>query len=75
MFKLRTGDFFSQKGREVYIQEPSWVITDRIAKRVTTFEKKCYQRNADFVSTTEAINKFNEDSEDLEPYFKIPKLW
>jgi hypothetical protein len=80
MFKLLIGDYFvlKRKGkpdREIYIQETSWVTTDRTVKRVTTFEKKCYQRDADFISSIKGTNIFNANNEDLEPYFKIPKIW
>lgn len=77
MFKLNIGDYFVRKhnGKEIYVQETSWVTTDRTVKRVTTFEKKCYQRNADFLSTTEAINTFNNENKDLEAWYKTLKLW
>ena len=47
------------------IAKDKWEVSHNIVLRVKSFEKSCYNRNADYVSTVEAINKFNESLESL----------
>ena len=50
-------------GSMTRVNEDQWLVTHRQVLRVKEFEKACYQRDADFISTTEAINAFNESIE------------
>lgn len=38
-----------------------WLVDHNIVLGVKRFEKACYERSADFISTMEAINKYNEE--------------
>ena len=40
-----------------------WRVTHKQVLKVKEFEKACYQRDADFISTTKAINAFNDSVE------------
>lgn len=47
------------------ITESSWEVTDIALKEQVRFNKECKRRDADFKSTMEAINKFNERLKEL----------
>lgn len=56
---------FNGTGKMKRVSASEWLVTNKQVMEVKRFEKKCYERDADFLSTTKAINKFNENLKDL----------
>ena len=47
-------------GKMYRLPDNRWSVTDMQIDRVLKFEKACYQRDADYISTSKAINVYNK---------------